>query len=817
MAASPLYTWLVAPRFDPLCKTLELGVADLLDTQLLRSLGFANRGGYERMWLGQAIHSRYQEQALEDDPTYRREVRVQHTFEHRGWTVTVQGRADGLRRDSDGVLVVEEIKSVRRGAQLAPMVRQLYDRQASLYVWMLSQAGEEPEIKAELLLIEIGGEQVIREPVLVNPRAIEAAVLRRINTLIKAHQEQESSRGARKKAAAELDFPYAEIRGGQEVILEATAAAVEAGEHLLIEAPTGIGKTIAGIFPAMRYALEHDKRLFVLTAKNLQQEMATEVLHLLNPLEAFHSLRMRAKARMCANDQVLCHEEYCTYARDYYLKLQQTGVVRQLLDRYPTLLPDDIFATARRTEVCPFEVSLELAGRAQAVVCDYNYAFDPYVSLTDFGAEADLSNTILVIDEIHNLVNRGRGYYSPSLSTGEARRAGEAMAMGGAPIYGELAGLCFDLENLIFETVSDQQPPGDRKEWALEQALPEDELWRLRPRLDAAFIDYLEFRRETRTLTADDLFVDLYFGVLKFINAMVLKDQTFSHYVERRGDDYAFKILCKDPSRFLGGVINRCHSVLGLSATLSPFEFYRDLLGFDTARTVHLPVENPFPEANRRVVIDNTVATTFKERPTNYPIIAERLAELADAVPGNCLALFPSYRFLGEVASFLRSEKKRVLVQNPGDGERQRQDILDTLRGAIFGDVLLLAVAGGVFAEGVDYPGDVLKAVAVVGPCLPALTLEQQLLQAYYDERFERGFEYAFVVPGMTRVVQAAGRLIRSPEDTGIIALLDKRFLRQPYRSHLPADWIPDKGPRGLVGNASEAARLFFASEAART
>lgn len=796
-------------------RTLDLGVADLLDTQLLRSLGFANRGGYERMWLGQAIHSRYQEQALEADPSYRREVVVKHTLEHKGWTVTVQGRADGLRRDPDGVLVVEEIKSVRRGAQLAPMVRQLYDRQASLYVWMLSHQHEE-EIKAELLLIEIGGEQVIREPVVVNLRALESAILRRLNTLISAHQEQEEARGARKQAAAELQFPYPTVRGGQEEIIAATAAAVEAGEHLLIEAPTGIGKTVAGIFPAMRYALAHDKRLFVLTAKNLQQEMSTEVLRLLNPLEAFHSLRLRAKARMCANDQVLCHEEYCNHARDYYLKLQQSGIVRQLLDGYPTLLPDDIFANARRAEVCPFEVSLELSGRVQAVVCDYNYAFDPYVALSDFGAEGDLSNTILVIDEIHNLVNRGRGYYSPSLGTGAARQAGEAMAMGGAPIYGELAGLCFDLENLIFETVSDAQPPGDPKEWALEQVLPEDELWRLRPRLDAAFIDYLEFRRETRTLTADDLFVDLYFGVLKFINAMVLKDQTFSHYLERRGDEYFFRILCKDPSRFLGGVINRCHSVLGLSATLSPFEFYRDLLGFEPARTVHLPVANPFPEENRRVVIDTSVATTYKERPANYPVIAERLAELADAVPGNCLALFPSYRFLAEVASFLRSERKRVLVQNPGDGERQRQDILETLRGAMFGDVLLLAVAGGVFAEGVDYPGDVLKAVAVVGPCLPALTLEQQLLQAYYDERFERGFEYAFVVPGMTRVVQAAGRLIRSPEDTGIIALLDKRFLRQPYRSHLPADWIPDRGPRSLVGNPSEAARVFFEAEALR-
>ena len=799
----------MAPRFDTQEQTLELAVADMLDTQLLRSLGFANRGGYERMWLGQAIHSRYQERALERDPTYRREVVVRHTFEHRGWTVTLQGRADGLRRDADGVLVVEEIKSVRRGAQLAPMVCQLYERQTSLYAWMLHQQGEK-EVRGEILLIEIGGEQVVRLPVEVNQRAMGAAIFRRINALLKAHEAQKAARSARRRAAEVLNFPYDEMRPGQEEIVTAVERALDEGEHLLVEAPTGIGKTVSALYPVLKDALEHDRRVFVLTAKNLQQNMAVEVLSLLNNLETFHSLRLRAKARMCANDQVLCHEEYCDFARDYYLKLQRSEIVPQLLDHYPTLLPDDIFAVSRRTKVCPFEVSLELTNKVQAVVCDYNYAFDPYVSLTDFGRDADLSRTVLIVDEVHNLVNRGRGYYSPVLSSERVQRAAEHMALGGAPIHGELAGLCFELENLLFETVSDAQPPGDPREWALEYSLPEDELWRLRPRLDTAFIDYLEYRRETRTLTADDLFVELYFDFLKFLNAMALKDDAFSHYLERQREDYRFGILCKDPSRFLGGVINRCHSVIGLSATLSPHEFYRDLLGFDPQRTAPLQVSNPFPVENRQVVIDTQVQTTWKERPIYAPILGQRLSDFADAVPGNCLALFPSYAFLNDVAVHLTSERKRVLVQGRGDGERQRNEILETLRSAVFGDVLLLAVAGGVFAEGVDYPGDMLKAVAVVGPCLPAVSLEQQLLRDYYDERFDRGFEYAFVVPGMTRVVQAAGRLIRSPTDRGVIALFDKRFLYRTYRQHLPQDWTGEGSARHLAGDPHVVAERFF-------
>jgi Rad3-related DNA helicase len=211
------------------------------------------------------------------------------------------------------------------------------------------------------------------------------------------------------------------------------------------------------------------------------------------------------------------------------------------------------------------------------------------------------------------------------------------------------------------------------------------------------------------------------------------------------------------------------------------------------------------------------VATLWRKRPENYPRIAESLTAFAEAVPGNCLALLPSYQFLNEVAQRLSLKSKRVLIQRSAGTDKERNEILESLRSALAGDVLLLAVAGGVFAEGVDYPGDMLKAVAVVGPCLPAVSLEQELLKRYYDERFERGFEYAFVVPGMTRVVQAAGRLIRSAGDSGVIALLDERFLVSPYRNYLPADWLPQDGPEGLTGSPGQVAAEFFSAPLTRS
>jgi DNA excision repair protein ERCC-2 len=874
------------PRFDGETLTLELAVADLLEGSLLRSLGFANRGGYERLWLGQAIHSRYQEKQLADDVTYRREVVIRTAFEQRGWQVSVQGRIDGLRNEPDGTLVVEEIKSVRRGGALPPAVREIYQRQALLYAWMVARAaaggagcvigaggiggiggvadtvaesgasgsggaGEAgaaeavaaptrraprpgPAVRAELVLIAIGSDEVEREELPLHLEAMEAAVRRRVNVLLRAYEAEARRRHERRRAAERLAFPYRELRPGQELILAAVETAVANREHLLLQATTGIGKTVAALYPALRYCLAHDKRLFVLTAKTMQQDMATAVLQLLNQDAAFRSLRLRAKAKMCANDQIICHEEYCRFAKDYALKLQTSGVIAEIYQRYPAIEPDDVFRAARAAEVCPFEVSLELAARAEVTVCDYNYAFDPYVSLPDFSPDQDLSDAVLVIDEVHNLVERGRGYYSPALSAGAARQAAAALGQLGESIYLRLASLCLKLAGIVEEAVRDclddvgggdddlflgadgggDGDARDARPWgrdrAVETPLPEERFWRLRPELDAAFVDYLEHQRDHRSFRAEDPFVELYFDFLRFLNVLAATDDAFSQFVEICRGDCRVRVLCKDPSRFLGEVINRAHAAIGLSATLSPPEFYTGLLGFAAGRTAFVEIPNPFPAGNRRVVIDATVATTYRQRPTYYDRIAERLAAFAEAVPGNCLALFPSYAFLAEVAGRMRLRGKRLFVQRQADSDKEREALLAVLRSAVLGDVLLAAVAGGAFAEGVDYPGDMLRAVAVVGPCLPALSLERQLLKDYYQERFERGFEYAFVVPGMTRVVQAAGRLIRSPHDTGIVALFDQRFLESPYRKHLPADWLPGEGPAGLVGDPAGAATEFF-------
>ncbi len=817
------------PRFDDEARTLRLSVADLLQHGAARHLGFAHRGGFERLWVGQAIHSRYQERAMERDPSYRREVELRFEFDHRGWRVTLTGRADGLYHDADGNLALEEIKSVRPGMTPSPPLLDLYRRQAALYAWMIhgsAAAGSAP-VRAELVLIEIGALDIERLGVELDFEELETSVHLRLAALVGEHESARAERQRRMLAAERLQFPFHRPRPGQQEIIDRAGLAVAQREHLLVQAPTGLGKTVATLHPVLRQALEHDLRVFVLTAKNTQQAMANSVIDLLNREGAFHALQLRAKARMCANHETICHEDYCRFARDYYLKLQRSQIVPRLLEERSLLLPDDVFEAARGAEACPFEISLELGRRVQVVVGDYNYALDPFVKLTEFQGDADLSGTVLVIDEIHNLIDRGRGYYSPELTAAQCRAAQAGLRRAGRGAEGapteRLRELCGALEDLIRDQVDSRLDRPDRNT-VDTGAPPEDELWRLRPAFDRGFVDYLEFRRDTRSFAASDPFVELYFQLLRFLSTLQLGTRAehaaaFSFLFRRIDNEPSLAILCKDASAFLGATINRCRSAIGLSATLQPFDFHRDLLGFDPERTSTVETPSAFPAANRRVVVDTSVTTVYREREQNYGPIAERLAEFVRSVPGNAMAIFPSYRFLAEVRDRLPDCGRELLVQQRTNSEEKRKEMLDALTSPLSGKALLLAVAGGVFSEGVDYPGDALLAVAIVSPCLPALTMEQRLLQAYYDDRFERGFEYAFVVPGMTRVVQAAGRLIRSAEDRGVIALFDRRFLQLPYRRHLPTEWWPQaedeadggKAPTAdLAGHPAATAAAFF-------
>jgi DNA excision repair protein ERCC-2 len=776
----------VAIRIDLEERRITCSVHDLLPDPLRGGLG-APGEGLARLSVGAELHRIVQGERASTDRHYAVEVAVDTTFSIDDWELRVLGRADAITVGADGRPVVEEIKTLHFRTELHHLFGherlERYRWQVKLYAWCLYPSGD---ASARLLLVDLGGEEHRVEEVPWSPAEVRAYLRGRLHAMVAAERAREVTRAAWRVAAEELPFPFDVPRPVQDQAMAAAAEALESGRHLLLAAPTGVGKTAAALYPAVKLALATGRRVVFLTAKTLQQQLAVQTLQAMQR-GGWRSIQIRAKAKMCANREVICHEDFCLHARDYGTKLVERAVLPAIMARSPHLDPDHIYEFAHAAEVCPFEVSLELLREASAVVCDYNYVFDPAIALFGLAEEGSLENTYLVVDEAHSLVDRAREYYSPRLTRStveEARRLVEGRRQ---KVCRELDELLLGLDGLIAARVSEAL---DSRQGSREVALEVEPLAEIRVALDALVAPYFTFKRNADLWLARDPVLDVVLALARVTDLLEDGGRDLVPLAERIPGEVpgeALRIFCLDASRFTGALLARCAGCVAMSATLEPFEFYRDVLGFDPDRTDTLSLPSPFPRENRLIIAVDEVDTTYRARARWYGRIAELVAELAPE-GRNALVLFPSYAFLQEVAGRLSAPGHRIEVQRGDHSDRLRHEMLARLR-TNHEPVLLLAVLGGVFAEGVDYPGDMLSEVIVVSPALPQVGPERELLKRYFDERYERGFEYAYLIPGMTRVIQAAGRLIRSADDRGAIVLVCRRFLVDPYVSLLPSDW----------------------------
>ncbi len=798
-------------RVDYDKREIVCAVGDLVHQSTYRRIGVERGDGFRRMWIGQEVHSRRAEERAGADPHYRAEVHVVHRTTVGGWSVTITGRIDGLSVDRENQRVsIEEVKSIHFDLELEALYRseklQRHLYQLLLYAYFLSSQPdfENFEFAPQLVLIDlVSGEAKTVDTEFDHERVastLEASLVKLVTDL----DEAAALRIAKRAFADTLAFPFDAMRPGQEEIVASVARAVWQRDALLVSAPTGIGKTMAVLYPAVRQSLKLGKKLFFLTSKTLQQDAAVEALRRLND-GSFRVLRIRAKQKMCAHTQMICHEDFCPFAERYSEKMDKSGLLTHLVTSYSYFDPEVTFALARETEVCPFEVSLELIEQADVIVCDYNYIFDPYVGLKAYSQENDYGDCVLVVDEAHNLVDRGRGYYSPELHEKQFEEIRRHLMTKNCWLDGweELLEMLRQHLHQLAEVLE-----GDVRQALCE---PSRELFlEQRTEWERLVLDYIGWKIDNRIAEEEDPLIDFYFKLVKFTNLLAEDGDELAHIIERTDEGLKAKIFCKDPSRFLGKIFDSAHATVALSATLEPFDFYRKTLGFPEDRTAELSLPSPFPRDNRKIVVIPEVDTTWKRRADHYEKIAETVADIADAGDGNFLALFPSYAFLREVSERMPPMTKRVMIQRTDMTDYERNAILDILRDRPKRGNLILAVSGGMYAEGIDYQGDMLSGVMVIGPALPQVSFEQELLKHYYDEQYGAGFEFAYLIPGMTRVVQSAGRVIRSETDVGVIALLCKRFTQESYTRYFPADWY-EETPRELVSRkpASEI-RSFF-------
>jgi DNA excision repair protein ERCC-2 len=709
---------------------------------------------------------------------------------HRDWTITLRGRADGVRADGAGWRV-EELKS----GESSP----LWPLQAALYARMLERVRGGP-VRAEL--VWLGAAPPAREPVELGAEAVERALRAALDAVLDALERRSEARAAGRAAAEAIRFPFPALRPGQAEIVAHVERALAERELLLLEAATGSGKTAAVLTPAVRFALATGRRLLVLTASTLQQHLAVDTLRRIAPGRLRLAARLRAKARMCARGDLLCHESICACAAGYAGKRDAGALVARAFDAQGLALPDPIFTLGASAEACPYELQLDAAREAPVTVCDLNYAIDPAVALPELRDPAQLRETIFVADEAHQLPERAREALSVPLGGGLLREAVAAGALGSGALHRELRALAEALRARVAETVADAGalPAGD---WAPIEP-PEEALAELSAAFGALALAAARSLAGAPAGPLAPLFA-LAFQLQRFVAP---RDPGFVSLAGTSDGEPALERFCRDPSPALGRLFAGCHAWIGCSATLSPPELYAASLGLARERAVHVRIPGEDRSAQRAVVIDAGVTTADAARAREAPRIARRLAALAAAVPGNCLALFPSHAFLERVRAALPEHRRTLRWQAPGDGERERSAVIEELRRR--DDLLVFAVAGGGLAEGVDYAGAGLGAVAVLGPCLPGMSTRRALVAEHLEERFDRGFELAYAVPGMIRVVQSAGRLLRTGADRGVIALYDRRFLREPYRSLLPEEWLAGKPPEDLCGDPAEVARRFF-------
>jgi DNA excision repair protein ERCC-2 len=764
---------------DDAARTLAVGVEDLLDAGE-RGAGAAA----DELRAGADARREYLAEASDSGAAVERRFEVPLTW--RDWTIHVSGSVDVERADARGVSL-EVLRTVPDAEGESGAARAL--ERAGLTALLFELGGRSV---ARVAVVELDAESRAASfvPVAYRREPWEDLLRARLDEL--AHRAEVDLGRARGRRALTPPFPFGEPRPVQRDMIREVAGAAASGLVLLCSAPTGVGKTAAALHPFLCDALANDRRMFFVTSRSSQQELALETLRRMLPAGGpALALQISAKEKVCPQARLGCVERRCPWGRRFVERLTRTGLLDSLETR-GVVSAEEVAVEASVAELCPFEVTLRLAQRATAIVCDLNYVFDPRVALRHLlsGDGRDL----LIVDEAHDLPDRAREALSPSLELARLESLGALLESQTEPPYqraGELlrevASHCEEVAARLAEERESVAPwvePAARGFWEpillrtvaaqmetqalVNQEGPRD------PRLAP--------RREGRDARLRDPVQSALADLRDFASAA---DTDPDQFAALWSPDRA-ALLCLDPAPWIGARIRGFHAAVLMSATLAPLEHHARLCGVTGPRSLSLDLPCPFPRENRLLVASTSVDTRFRVRSEHAAEIARTIARCAATRRGNWLAFFPSFAFRDEVVSKLPASDLRVVLQLPGV---PAEAVLARLRANKSETLLVCAVHGGVLAEGVDYPGELAIGAFVVGPGLPKLDLERELVRGHFERELGAGFEYAYLVPGLARAAQAGGRVLRGPDDVGAIVLLDRRFQEPEYFERLPAWW----------------------------
>ena len=767
---------------------VRISVRNLVEF-ILRSGDLDNSSGTsgdkEAMLKGGRLHRKIQRSMKGD---YQAEVSLKKESEYDDVVIQVEGRADGIFTE-DGAVYIDEIKGTYGNVQAMDMPIPVHRAQAMCYGLIWGEKERISEIHIQMTYAHLETEETRRFREDFSIEELKGWYQKLLDAYHKWIAYSLNWKKERNASMKDLQFPFP-YREGQRDIVSGVYHTVSSGKTLFVQAPTGVGKTMSAIFPSVRAIGEgKGETLFYLTAKTITGTVAQEAFHILREKGLkFKVTAFTAKEKLCFQDTPECTSEKCPYAKGHFDRVNDA--VYELWTTEEVYSREVIRAHAEKWQVCPFEMCLDLSIWVDGIICDYNYVFDPNVHLKRFFGENISGDHIFLIDEAHNLVERGREMYSAGIS----RQSLVALRKKIRKRFSKLARTLdkanrqmMELEENLAETGKGYQVlsnPGVLPitfltiSGELEEILEEKELEE-------------ELRREI---------LEFYFIVRDFLNVSELVDENYVVYTENSAEEgFRLRLFCVNPAENLGEYLKKGKSAIFFSATMFPMLYYRELLTTDRD-AYGIYVQSPFPKENRRILIGSDVSSRYTRRNREeYRKIAGYIARCVWQRQGNYMVFFPSYRLMEDVLQVYEEEFSvdwvRCVCQTPDMTEQEREGFLEEFQERE-GTLVGFCVLGGIFSEGVDLTGESLIGAVIVGTGLPQIGSQREILKEYYDKKNHCGFDYAYRYPGMNKVLQAAGRVIRTKEDKGVILLLDDRFWDRDYQEIFPREWQDRTGCR---------------------
>lgn len=776
---------------------IRISVRSLVEF-ILREGDIDNRvsGSMEKdaMLLGGKIHRKIQSRM---GTNYTAEVPLKIQMPCDGFVLQIEGRADGVLKD-DGKVLIDEIKGILRSLEHLEAPVPVHLAQAKCYAYIYAVQNSLKCIDVQMTYCQMETEEIRRFCQEFEFQELQTWFQDLVTQYEKWAKFEIEWRNVRNDSIRQIEFPFPYREGQRDLVVSAYRTILRK-KKLFIQAPTGVGKTMATVFPAVRAVGEGlGEKIFYLTAKTIMRTVAEQAFSLLKEKGLLYkTITLTAKEKICFCEEAECNPDACPYAKGHFDRVNDA--VFDLITHSGDWSREVLEEQAKKHMVCPFEMSLDVSNWADAVICDYNYAFDPQAHLKRFFSESGKGEYLFLIDEAHNLVERGREMYSASLYKEdllEVRKLVKAedpkLAKGLSECNQQFLELKRECEHYqILKSVS---------HIALK-------LMNVLSKLE----DYLE---ECKDAEKKKRVLDFYFAVRSFLNIHDIMDENYVIFSEMMEDGrFQIKLFCVNPAVNLQNYLEQGNSTIFFSATLLPVHYYKKLLSVekdDYAVYAH----SSFPQENKFLFIGTDVSTRYTRRgESTYQRFARYIAVMAEQKKGNYMAFFPSYRFLEEVHTcFLECVDHEVdsICQVSYMDEEQREEFLEEFEQEREKSLVAFCVMGGIFSEGIDLTDDKLIGAVIAGTGLPQVCTEREILKQYFNAADMDGFDYAYLYPGMNKVLQSAGRVIRTESDRGVILLLDDRFRAMRYREVFPREW--QQYQLGSVKNLEQEIRTFWES-----